>query len=64
MKVNFENDKLRKLEKMKSLKKITKQLTDPKRLLEKDLKLINKSKDKDSKTSFSITKRQRTLSKN
>ncbi len=32
MKVNFENDRLRKLEKIKSLKKITKELTDPKRL--------------------------------
>lgn len=66
LKVGFENDKLKRLEKMKSLKKITKELTEPpKKYEEKDLRALNKSKE--NKTSFSNSKpnpKERTLSKN
>lgn len=65
MKTNFDHHRGKKLDKMKSLKKITKELTDPKRFEGKEQKLTNKSKD--SKTSFSITKyekKDRTVSKN
>jgi hypothetical protein len=45
LKVNFESDRLKKLDKLKSLKKITKELTEPpKKYEEKELKTINKSK--------------------
>ena len=66
MKTNFQHHKAKKLDKMKSLKKITKELTDPhKKYQLKDHKITNKSKD--SKTSFSISKyekKDRTVSKN
>jgi hypothetical protein len=65
LKINFENDKIRKLDKIKSLKKITKELTEPKKFEEKEFKAINKSKE--NKTSFSNSKcekKERTFSKN
>lgn len=66
LKINFETDKFKKLEKMRSLKKITKELTEPnKKYEEKDMKLVNKSKQ--NKTSFSISKydkKERNQSKN
>ncbi len=66
LKIGFENDRLKRLEKMKSLKKITKELTEPpKKYEEKDLRTLNKSKE--NKTSFSNSKpntKERTLSRN
>jgi hypothetical protein len=66
MKTAFENHRVKKLDKMKSLKKITKELTDPHKKYEhKELK-TPKDKSKDSKASFSISKydkKDRTLSR-
>lgn len=66
MKINFEHHRGKKLEKMRSLKKITKELADPNKKYEsKEHRVGNKSKD--SKTSFSISKyekKDRTVSKN
>lgn len=66
MKINFETHRGKKLDKMKSLKKITKELTDPNKRYEiKEQKTNNKSKE--SKTSFSISKyekKDRTVSRN
>ena len=51
------------MDKIKSLKKITKELTEPaKKIEENQIKAMNKSRE--NKTSFSISKKERTLSKN
>ena len=45
------------------MKKITKELTEPaKKIEENEIKAMNKSRE--NKTSFSISKKERTLSKN
>ena len=63
LKINFDSDRVRKLDKIKSLKKITKELTEPaKKFEENQIKAMNKSRE--NKTSFSISKKERTLSKN
>lgn len=63
LKINFDSDRVRKLDKIKSLKKITKELTEPaKKFEENQIKVMNKSRE--NKTSFSISKKERTLSKN
>ena len=61
MKINFESDQIKKLDKVKSLKKLTKQLNSPKNTQHREQK---NSASKDYKTSFSITRhKERTLSR-
>jgi predicted ATP-dependent endonuclease of OLD family len=66
MKINFDHHRGKKLDKMKSLKKITKELTDTvKKYEQKELK-TSKNKSRDSKASFSISKhdkKERTMSR-
>ena len=67
MKTTFDHHRSKKLDKMKSLKKITKELTDPhKKYQTKELR-TPKNKSKESKTSFSLSKHEkkdRSLSRN
>ena len=55
MKTNFETHRGKKLDKMRSLKKITKELTDPHKKYEQKQGKTSKNRSKQSKTSFSIS---------